>query len=417
MSGYVANNRNERLPPAVEVCDGSFDNQPKRPLETSPATTPKPERPAPLGMVFAKSCNVPSGEINYPGFVTPEPLANYGVWAVLNTQTAVSAAGTPLLLVGSSTSGGAIASRLGGSLSLGLMESAGMVAASALVGTILMLIPSSNEGGQDSAFYTREQYHLLTLGRTRAKVHVQELPAGHFSAYGYYTGGKPDWEMAPVIAAQPRGDKFVADLGDGVGLIWTPAADQEEMGIPALEGAPQIPSIWIYPPTEQADQVLVNPIHPPDYRDAIIWFPGTEVQPIYIMLSVRDQPGVVAGQGQDVSGIWLANAGRDLGAPVPTRVADSLRGREFSSFDDFRKAFWIAVSQESSLAGQFNDANRARIEAGLAPRARFADTVGKRRSFELHHEVPIAEGGEVYNVDNINVTTPKRHIDIHRGVE
>jgi hypothetical protein len=53
----------------------------------------------------------------------------------------------------------------------------------------------------------------------------------------------------------------------------------------------------------------------------------------------------------------------------------------------------------------------------LAPRARFADTVGKRRSFELHHEVPIAEGGEVYNVDNINVTTPKRHIDIHRGVE
>lgn len=417
MSGYVANNRNDRPPPAVECCDGSFDNQPKRPLEAARTDTPKLERPAPLGLVFAKSCNVPSGEINYPGFVTPEPLANYGTWAVLNTRTAISAAGTPLLLAGSSTSGSAIASRLGGSLSLGLIEGSGMVAASALVGTILMLIPSSNEGGQDSAFYTREQYHLLTLGRTRAKVLVQELPAGHFSAYGYYTGGRPDWEMAPVIAAKPRKDKFVADLGDGVGLIWTPAADQGDLGIPALEGAPQIPNIWIYPPTEQADQVLEDPIHPPDYRDAIIWFPGTEIHPIYIMLSVRDQPGVVTGQGQDVSGIWLEDAGYALGAPVPTRVADSLRGREFSSFDEFRKAFWIAVSQEPSLASQFNDPNRTRIEAGLAPRARFADTVGKRRSFELHHEVPIAEGGEVYNVDNINVTTPKRHIDIHRGVK
>ena len=31
--------------------------------------------------------------------------------------------------------------------------------------------------------------------------------------------------------------------------------------------------LWVYPPTEQADKILVNPEHPPDCRDTIIWFP------------------------------------------------------------------------------------------------------------------------------------------------
>lgn len=46
------------------------------------------------------------------------------------------------------------------------------------------------------------------------------------------------------------------------------------------------PAAWIYPPTEQADRILINPVHPPDYQDAIIWFPNTDIQPIYISLSV-----------------------------------------------------------------------------------------------------------------------------------
>jgi len=46
------------------------------------------------------------------------------------------------------------------------------------------------------------------------------------------------------------------------------------------------PGTWVYPPTEQADKILVNPEHPPDYQDAIIWFPNTGIQPIYISLSV-----------------------------------------------------------------------------------------------------------------------------------
>ncbi|EOM1918670.1 HNH endonuclease, partial [Shigella sonnei] len=43
------------------------------------------------------------------------------------------------------------------------------------------------------------------------------------------------------------------------------------------------------------------------------------------------------------------------------------------------------------------------------------DVAGKRTSFKLHHEKPISQNGGVYDMDNISVVTPKRHIDIHRG--
>jgi hypothetical protein len=47
----------------------------------------------------------------------------------------------------------------------------------------------------------------------------------------------------------------------------------------------------VYPPTEQADKMLANPQHPPDYQDAIITFPNTGIQPIYISLSVTGDHG------------------------------------------------------------------------------------------------------------------------------
>ncbi|WP_336595926.1 hypothetical protein [Photobacterium phosphoreum] len=60
-------------------------------------------------------------------------------------------------------------------------------------------------------------------------------------------------------------------------------------------------------------------------------------------------------------------------------------------------------------------ANIKRMKDGKAPRARFKDTVGGRRSFELHHMEEIQYGGEVYNIDNLRVNTPRNHIDIHKS--
>ncbi|WP_323567361.1 HNH endonuclease signature motif containing protein [Pseudomonas sp. DC1.2] len=118
-----------------------------------------------------------------------------------------------------------------------------------------------------------------------------------------------------------------------------------------------------------------------------------------------------------MTGIWLAGAGIGLGSPIPTRIADQLRGREFSSFDAFRKAFWVEVGNDSELSRQFNQDNIKRLVKGLAPTTRVRDQIGKRISFELHHVERIADGGAVYHVDNLRANTPKNHIDIHREAQ
>ncbi|MGE8496338.1 MAG: S-type pyocin domain-containing protein [Pseudomonas sp.] len=415
MSGYVPNNRNERPAPVAEPYEGDFDKQPPRPLVLAASPISSAQTTAPVGCVFAKSCNLPDGVIDHSnpgGFVPLEQLKDYGDWAVLGTGAAIAAGGTPLQLIGSSASATAIATRLGGTLSLGLGQAVGALAAGATLGTIGLLVPNTSLS-PDSAFYTKEQYHGLSVGRTRVRVHVKHLSTGAVDAYGFYTGRNPAWENVPVIAAKARGNQFVADLGQGTEIIWTPVADTKELGVPALEGAPKLPSVWVYPPTEQSNKALVNPVHPPEYQDAIIWFPATDIPAIYVVLSVRNEPGVVTGQGQDIVGVWLAGAEQDLGSPIPSQIAKKMRGREFSRFDDFREAFWEEIAADPELSSQFNSRNRAYLAKGHAPAARKNDHVGGRIKYELHHIVELSKGGAVYDVDNIAVTTPKRHIKIH----
>ncbi|WP_425256072.1 HNH endonuclease [Kosakonia oryziphila] len=47
--------------------------------------------------------------------------------------------------------------------------------------------------------------------------------------------------------------------------------------------------------------------------------------------------------------------------------------------------------------------------------AKKSERAGKRVKIELHHKQDISKGGDVYNIDNLNAVTPKRHIEIHKG--
>ncbi|WP_170837203.1 S-type pyocin domain-containing protein, partial [Pseudomonas indica] len=166
----------------------------------------------------------------------------------------------------------------------------------------------------------------------------------------------------------------------------------------------------------KAGETFVNPVLPDDYRDAIVVFPADSgVPPLYVVMNIRLDPGVVTGQGEVVTGIWLEQASRELGAPIPAQIADRLRGKAFSSFDAFRAEFWRTVADDAELSGQFIVANQKRMLKGKAPKVREADRVGGRESYELHHVESVAQGGQVYNVDNLRVNTPRNHIDIHRG--
>jgi hypothetical protein len=252
---------------------------PEPPLETPPPLKKATSRLT-RGCVFAKSCALPDGLIDHRGpggFVPVESLQQYGAYAVLGTGSALLTSGTALQWIGGSGTANSLASRLGGSLAAIAPPNVRV-----LVG---VLMPDTTSA--DSAFYTSEQYAQLSQGNTRARFNVKHLPDGAVNVYGFYTGNKTEWQGVPVIAAEPLGDQLVADLGDGFKIIWTPAADPNEvLGIPALEGISLKPGVWVFPPTEQAHQLLVNPVHPPEYQDAIIWFPNSEIQPIYISLSV-----------------------------------------------------------------------------------------------------------------------------------
>ncbi|MDD2060543.1 S-type pyocin domain-containing protein [Pseudomonas sp. GD03860] len=362
-----------------------------------------------VGYVFAKSSALPDGVINHPGsFIPLESLKQYGAYSVLGTGRKMAAGATVLEWIGGSGSASALTARLDGTLAA--------VVPTGVAITVATLIP--NTTSPDSAFYRSAQYAELTQGNTRARVTLKYLPDGSVDLYGFYTGNKTEWQKVPVIKAQSRGDQLVADFGDGIEIIWTPAADPKAvLGIPALEGVKLKPTVWVYPPTPQADKILVNPVYPPDYQDAIIWFPThPAIAPIYLSLSIRrGEPGVVTGIGEDVPGEWLDHARSGLGAPIPTSIADALRGRKFSSFDSFRRAFWIAVSRDEFLAGQFSDDNLSRMKDGKAPRVQRIDSVGSRVSHDIHHVDPISEGGEVYDVDNLRVNTPKNHVALHKN--
>ena len=388
-----------------------------------PRPSPKPAPPPTLqpptkGCVFAKSCTLPNGVIEHKnpnGFVPLESLTEYGAYAVLGTVGEITSAGTPLGWVGGSGSAASVVTRLGGSLALAATSTGSAVAAPFLVGSAALLMP--NTTSSDSAFYKSEQYAQLSQGNTQVRMNLKYLDDDAVSVYGFYTGNQPDWRQVPVIAAVPRGEQLVADVGNGLEVIWTPAVDTGAvLGIPALEGMTLKPGAWVFPATEQTDRILENPEHPPEYQDFIIWFPTQpQIAPIYLSLSVRYAPGVVSGAGEDMSGIWLDHASSGMGTPIPTAVLDVLRGRTYSSFDSFRRAFWREVSRITDLADQFEEENLLKTQKGLAPFVKWSEMAGKRQRFEIHHIVRIADGGAVYDVDNLRVNTPRNHVKVHAG--
>jgi hypothetical protein len=96
-------------------------------------------------------------------------------------------------------------------------------------------------------------------------------------------------------------------------------------------------------------------------------------------------------------------------ARLPGQVARQLDGRTFSSFGQFRRAFWRAVADDPQLSRQFGRADLARMRRGAAPTVDSSQSVGGQWTYQLHHVTPINRGGGVYDLNNIVVVTPRYH--------
>lgn len=240
------------------------------------------------GCVFAKSCKLPDAIIDYSnpsGMVPTDSLKDYGEIAWLGAREADDAG---LLNLG--TISGSTAALGVGQLALRFPALVIPTAAVSATGTAMLAglaaifwAPSLGE----SALYTEDQLQTLKQARTRVRLSVEQQVDGTLKGYGFYTGKNRDWEMVDVVRFTSQDNRFIADLGDGIELIWTPAVDGSDiLGIPKLEAAPQAPHIWVYPPTKVADSIIVNPVYPPDYKDFILVFPANSgVKPLYVVVA------------------------------------------------------------------------------------------------------------------------------------
>ncbi|OSN02506.1 S-type Pyocin [Lonsdalea britannica] len=369
--------------------------------------------------------------------VTPTPLAKSAI-------TPVAAAAVP---VATMSAGNTVATRAAvttmtqvwGQVTL----TEGTLAASStvpLLGVLFAAFYSQSVGEGSDKVPGRDEHWLEDTLRqkgwagetatTRVRFFWRSDIHGKMQVYGVHTGEGTPYEGVRVAnmvwkPEQSRYEFTPAPGVDGPKITWTPANPEGSEPISQTETpvAPiDQPTILVHPIPDSAEETTTPPFPMPDeqdFNDWILVFPADSgIKPIYVYLksTARDEPGVVTGQGEVLTGEgkWLESASSELGAPIPAQVADKLRGRTFGSFDRFREAFWMEVANDSDLSSQFNTLNIERMKHGKAPRTIKSEHAGKRKSFELHHVEHIAKGGDTYDIDNIRVATPKRHINIHR---
>ncbi|EPF64454.1 S-type pyocin domain-containing protein [Pseudomonas syringae] len=218
--------------------------------------------------------------------------------------------------------------------------------------------------------------------------------------------------------AQNNSYEFIRDGESTPALIWTPIARPADSstsspaGPPALPVdpgnvvTPFVPELEAYPAIDRDDPddyILISPI-------------DSGLPNSYLLFrDPRSIPGVASGYGERITNTWLDARTRAEGAPIPSQVADQLRGVRFSNFGRQREAIWKAVANDSEISQQFSQRNLQLMKAGNAPHPKLEDQVGQRTKFEIHHKEEIANGGAVYDVDNLVIMTPKQHIEHHRN--
>jgi hypothetical protein len=371
--------------------------------------TPKPRE----DQVFAKSCTVDNWCRTDAG-TAPEPVSNFGKIMVAGA----------MLLPSAST---AVATAIGADLALGRLAGGGILqqrlnwairgAAGPASVFILGMLPTRMG---DGTLHTDEQLRRMSRAPTRVRFQFRRDAEGVMQVYGIHSGASGD-DSVRTVKVEWNTDKTAMEAKlNGITILWTPQRGPLGSMPPLVypEHGEQLNTILVHPIPENTDtQIEGLPGEDMTAEDCILVFPAdTGLKSLYVVFSkpARLTPGTVTGVGEDVSGVWLEHARTGSGAPIPTTIADSLRGREYSSFDSFRRAFWTAVSRDGAVAGQFSDDSLERMRNGKAPRARLMDTAGKRISHEIHHVELISEGGEVYNVDNLRIHTPNNHVELHQ---
>ncbi|MBD9588065.1 S-type pyocin domain-containing protein [Pseudomonas sp. PDM03] len=208
------------------------------------------------------------------------------------------------------------------------------------------------------------------------------------------------WPVPPVGTWTP----LVPPGSEHLGSTTSPIAPVVPVVYPGSPAIPVLPQNETFPAVDEGEIGASIPGYPGDME-----LPSPDA----LFRDRRDDPGIATGWGSDVSEVWLGDDARGDGAPVPWEIAEQLRWKEFRNFHGFRRAFWKAVAADPELRTQFEPFDLNLMKRGKAPVALLPDRNGGRIKFEIHHIVEVAQGGAVYEMDNLVVMTPVRHIKLH----
>lgn len=139
-----------------------------------------------------------------------------------------------------------------------------------------------------------------------------------------------------------------------------------------------------------------------------------QLKEFYVQKGARNKPGIATGNGSATNASnWLQGTEKEWGN-VPSTIANTLRGQNFNNFDEFRVAFWKAIGNDPNLRKSFSPIDWSdMIKYGKAPKVQPSQIYKSKDMYQLHHRIFIKDGGKVYNMDNILITTPKYHMQIH----
>ncbi|QHG66819.2 S-type pyocin domain-containing protein [Pseudomonas putida] len=254
----------------------------------------------------------------------------------------------------------------------------------------------------------------VRMGDKREQIGPTEL-------FAVRTDGDVISSAVPVLAAEfnAQNGQYIVTTDDlpPRTLIWTPAVEQSDSST-TLPATPPRATAMVGPTLEPLEGRIDAYPDLPDvgFDDYVIIFPADSgLPPLYVMFkSPRNMPGVVSGKGQLIQGEFLYDGNRE-GAPIPAQIASKLRGKKYSSFGAFRRRLWQLIGRSPIFEKQFQLGDLLIMRRGLALLADPDERVGGRIKYEIHHVKRIADGGGVYDVDNMRIMSPKFHAEIHEG--
>lgn len=355
---------------------------------------------------FAKSSLIP--DLSADVGTKVEPISNiFGKYA----SFAVPIEYTPEL----GAAAGTFLSKIGGTALAEFEGLAMRVASTAPAAAVAMAIFYSPKTADGTLYGDTELYDLKSV---KTNVRLGVSPSG-LVPYGYHVDGT----AINTVGVVKVGEKFVAHIEEGLTIEWVPVTEENaghNILVTPIPDTVEQHNIYVHPEADQGqliDGISITPIAETDIKDCILTFPvGSGIPPIYIVYqSPRYLPGKATGTGKDVEGVWLAGANEGNGVPIPTRIAKKLVGKKFDNFTQFRRAVYTLVSEDIKLMSQFKRANQSHLKKGYAPFAPQGEHYGKIGRYHMHHLDELQNNGDVYNIDNVRIVTPKNHFRIHYG--